>query len=84
MVSKYKPLEQELAVRALDSKGNITTEDTLFASSYANNRAAFNNVLLNNLYNVNPNKEQPYDQLKDLYLDGAAADPDSPVEEFVS
>jgi len=84
VVSKYKPLEQELAVRALDSKGNITTEDTLFASSYANNRAAFNNVLLNNLYNVNPNKEQPYDQLKNLYLDGAAADPDSPVEEFVS
>ena len=84
MVSKYAPIEQELSVRTLSADGTVTTQDVIYDSTYANNRTAFNSELLNNLYNVSPNSIQPYDELKNLYLDGATGDPNSPVEEFIS
>ncbi len=84
LVSKFAPLLQKLQVRKMMPDSSVKIVPVSLDTSYAASLSAFNNVPLNNKYNVRQDRPQPYDKIKNLYLDGADENDESPVHKFDS
>ena len=82
VVSRHSSLIQSLKVKKLTSDGRTVDTPLLVQSSYGNNLQMFNNNQLNSKYNVKQITPQPYDSIKDLYLNNQEGNPDSPVNSF--
>jgi hypothetical protein len=84
VVSKYKPLVQNVVINKLTPDGRLVDAPVRIRTSYANNLAAFHNPTLNNSYHIRQDYRQPYDKIKELYLDNQLQNPNSPVNRFES
>ena len=82
VVSKFAPLIQSVQVNRVTPDGRTVGSKANLETSYANSLSAFNNIQLNNQYNVREDYTEAYDKIKDLYLDDASDDPSSPVNEL--
>ena len=80
VTSKYHPIKQELLVVAGEDRGKSLAQPLMVMSSYGNNVVYFDNPDFANKMGIKIKKGfSAYNQIKNLYLDGALENPSSPV-----
>jgi len=80
VTSKYHPIKQELLVVTGEGRGKAVVRPLMIMSSYANNVVYFDDPDFANKMGIKIKKGfSAYNQIKNLYLDGALDDLSSPV-----
>jgi len=81
VVSKFRPLlvRGETTIRT-DDTDRLQAFDV--RSSYSNGLVFFNNDEVNKFYGLEKDSDEVYDEIKQLYLDGALNSEESPMEVF--
>ena len=80
VTSKFHPIKQELLVVTAEERGKSLARPMMIMSSYASNIVYFDDPEFANKMGIQIKQGfSAYNQIKNLYLDGAADDPSSPV-----
>ena len=84
VIQRFAPVKQTVVINSLTPENTVVQKSALLQSSFANSLSAFSNTALNNSYNVSQKFEVAYDKIKDLYLNNANNDPNSPINSLES
>ena len=80
VTSKFHPIKQELIVVTAEERGKSLPRPLMVMSSYGNNIVYFDHPAFANKLGIKIEKGfSAYNQIKNLYLDGALENPSSPV-----